>query len=114
MRLAHCPGSLLKGPPPDTPLNTHILSACLPTHQPLAANDDLGLAFVGVAWEYKTLEGEAKDRCVAWGLSVLMLVARVWWIRSSISQNKQCILLSSWAQPVEPQVGAGAVCSTER
>lgn len=28
----------------------------------VAANDAAGLAFVGVAWEYKALEGESKDR----------------------------------------------------
>jgi hypothetical protein len=28
----------------------------------VAANDDASLAFVAVAWEYKALEGQAKDR----------------------------------------------------
>jgi hypothetical protein len=28
----------------------------------VAANDDVGLAFVGVAWEYKSLQGQNKDK----------------------------------------------------
>lgn len=28
----------------------------------VAANDDAGLAFVGVAWEYKSLAGQNKDK----------------------------------------------------
>lgn len=38
------------------------------TYYPIAvaANDDKGEAFVGVAWEYKSLQGAAKDR---WDMS---------------------------------------------
>lgn len=28
----------------------------------VAANDEAGLAFVGVAWEYKSLQGQNKDK----------------------------------------------------